>query len=227
MKVLYGAGIVDARGSLAGMTASRNTYGAYVRSKVTPINKNTNAQQGVRQDLATMSQSWAGITDAQRLAWNEIAPNWSKTGIFGNSQQFTGFNLYGRLNRYLQTIGQALIEDPILPGEVTGFTSASVVADTTAGTMVLTLNAATPAAQSTIVEATAALSAGKTFAGTAFRKISTLTNGDGATPDLEAAYINKFGALPPVGSRVFVRVRPVVNATGQPGTTLQASDIAV
>lgn len=227
MKVLYGAGVVDARGSLAGATASRNTYGSYWRSKVTPINRNTNAQQLVRQELATMAQAWAGLTDAQRLSWNEISGSWSTTNIFGNSQKWTGFNFFGHLNRYLQAIGEAQITDPVLPGTVVGFTSLAVVADTGGGTMNVTLSAATAAGQSTILEASAAFSAGVSFPGTSLRQIRVLTAGDGAVVDVAAEYITKYGALPPVGSKIFIRVRPVVIATGQPGTTIQASDIAI
>lgn len=223
----FTAFLADARGSVNGTVFSRNTYGAYARTKVTPVNPASTSQQNVRQDLATRSQGWRGLTDAQRSLWNQVAINFTRTNVFGDGVPLTGFNLYVRLNRNLFSIGVAAIDNAPQPASVFGFTSLSVVADTTAGTMNATFAPAIPAGTSVIVFATAPQSAGKTFVKSEYRQITVLTTADVSPEDLAAAYIAKFGALPPVGSKAFIKFKPVNDTTGQAGTTLQASDIAV
>jgi hypothetical protein len=48
MKVLYGQIISEARGKLGGLVASKNTYGNYMRNKVTPANPQTTEQVAAR-----------------------------------------------------------------------------------------------------------------------------------------------------------------------------------
>lgn len=226
-KILLGDRIADIRGSIGGTTYSRNTFANYIRNKTSPVNPNTVAQQLVRTRLTTMSQSWAGITQTLRDNWVDVAPSWSNTNIFNQPIDYTGFALYGRLNRNLQEINEVLIDTPPLPAAVTGMTALSVVADTTGGTMNATFTPAIAATHKVVVRATRAVSAGTNFVRTEFRKIAVLDSGDLSPVDLAAFYIAVFGALPPVGSKVFVDFKPVLIANGQNAVPLKASDIAV
>ena len=70
MKTKFGAVIVAGSGKVGGHVASHNRGGAYLRTKVTPVNPNTSYQAGVRNRLATIATSWKGLTAAQRLNWN-------------------------------------------------------------------------------------------------------------------------------------------------------------
>jgi hypothetical protein len=47
-KIKFGMMMTDARGKLGGHVFSKNRSGAYVRTKVTPVNGQTTAQTGVR-----------------------------------------------------------------------------------------------------------------------------------------------------------------------------------
>ena len=85
--------ITDIRGSQGGTTFSRNTFANYMRNKTSPVNPNTVAQQLVRNRLAAMSQSWGGLTAAQRTAWIDGAPVWSNNNIFNQAINYTGFSL--------------------------------------------------------------------------------------------------------------------------------------
>jgi len=225
--VKYTAIVADMRGKLNGSVFSKNTYGSYIRTKVTPVNPQTVAQQSSRNFMTTVSQSWRGITQLQRDLWNQSAVNFSRTNIFGDNVQLTGFNLFMRLNKNLLEIGGSIINDAPQPADVPGFESLSVVADTTTGTMNATFSPAISANVDVQVFATAPLSAGKQFVKSELRKIAVLTNADTSPEDLAAAYIAKFGALPPVGSKVFIAFKPTENTTGQAGALLKASGIAI
>jgi hypothetical protein len=226
-KVMFGNGIAEIRGSIAGNTYSRGSYGAYIRNRVTPANPNTIAQQSVRANLAQVAQGWSGLTEAQRSQWNTQAPNFSQTNIFGQGQNLTGFNLYGKINKNILEIGGATVTVPPVISSVTNLSSLTVTADTTAGTMSTAFAPAIPADQTMVVWATAPQSAGKQFVKSEYRVIDTLTVADSSPNDLATSYIAKFGALPQVGQKVFVKMIPVITLKGLKGTQLASSDIAV
>ena len=99
-KILLTHIAADIRGHAGGTVFSKNTFGNYIRNKVTPVNPNTVAQALVRSRFTSISQDWKGLTEAQRQAWNQGAINFQNTDIFGNSVPLTGFNLFtpgGRL----------------------------------------------------------------------------------------------------------------------------------
>jgi len=212
-KILLGNMIADARGSQGGTTFSRNTFANYIRNKTSPVNTNTIAQQLVRTRLTTMSQSWGGITEAERQNWIDVAPSWTNTNIFNQAIDYTGFSLYGRLNRNRQEINEALITAAPLPTEVDGMTA--------------TFTPAIVADHKVLVRATRPVTAGTNFVKNEFRKIAVLDSTDTSPIDLAAFYIAVFGALPPIGSKVFVDFKPVLIANGQNAVPLKAVAIAI
>ena len=226
-KILLGDFIADTRGSIGGTTYSRNTFSNYRRNKTSPVNPNTVPQQLVRARLTAMSQSWGGITQVLRDNWIDVAPSWTNTNIFNQAINYTGFSLYGRLNRNRQEINEALITVAPLPTEVVGFTSLSFIANTTLATIITTFAGAIPASQKVVVRATRPVSAGTQFVRNEFKKIAVLDSTDLTGLDLAAFYIAVFGALPPIGSKIFIDFKPVLVANGQNGVPLKASDIAI
>lgn len=219
--------IAEARGAVAGTVFSRNTFGAYLRTRVTPVNPATVDQALVRSQLTSIAQAWRGLTQAQRDQWNQAAVTFQNTDIFGDSVALTGFVLYMKLNRNLLAIGQAVISTPPLQTSVHNFTSASLAANTGGGTLDITYAPVIPAATTVIVRATSQLSAGVQFVKTELRQIRTITAANPSPVNVAAAYITKFGALPVAGSKVFVELRAVNDADGLTGTGLKISDIAV
>lgn len=227
MKVKLSALLADINGKLNGSVFFRTRAGLIARTKVTPVNPSTISQQGARNRFTTNSQAWKALTQALRDAWNSAVDDFKRTDVFGDLKVPTGFNLYMRLNNNLLNAGQAIISAPPLPGAVFAFTSLLVVADTTLGTLNATFAAAIPAGSSVLVLATPGVSPGKDFVKSEFRQIAVKTTADTSPEDLAAEYITKFGALPTIGKKVFIGFKVVNDVTGQAGTLLQASDIAV
>lgn len=227
MKAKFGMIVVEGRGKLGGHVASRNRGGAYFRTKVTPVNPSTTAQQNVRNSFTDLSQGWRALTPAQRLQWNNAVPNYQRTDIFGDLKTPSGKDLYQRLNGNLLAAGQAIINTPVMPQGSDSFTSFTLAANTTGGTLTATFAPAIAAGSSVVVLATAALSPGVSFAKNKFRQIEVLVNGDVSPYDLAASYILKFGALPPIGSKVFVKMSQVNDTSGERSIEIQAEDIAV
>jgi len=226
-KIKFSAWLTDARGKQSGTVFSKNRYGAYTRNRVTPVNPSTTFQVAVRNFLTTLAQAWRALTASQRTAWNGAANNFLSSNIFADVIRLSGFNLFLRLNRNLQTIGVATLTTPPVPSAVFGFTTFTLVANTTGGLLTATFTGAIPATDKVIVSATAPVSAGKSFLKSEYRIIEIATVADVSPEALAAVYITKFGALPPIGMKVGVKMQSVNLTTGQGGTPIEAQAIAV
>ncbi len=227
MKAKFGSIVVDGRGKIGGHVASKNRAGNYFRTKVTPVNPKTTAQTTVRNRLSGLSSAWRSLTAAQRSSWNAAIGDFSKTDIFGDLRNPTGFNLYQRLNNNLLTIGESSISSPPAPVAVDSFTSLSLAAEdsTVAESMTLTFAAAIAADHKVKVFATAPLSAGISFVKSEFRLIATIDSTDTSPYNLLAEYQTKFGSTGSAGQKIFVKVEQVESATGIAGIGLEASAI--
>lgn len=218
MKVKFGSLVTDGRGKIGGHVLSKNRGGAYMRTKVTPINPQTAAQSAVRGTLTSLSQSWRALTIAQITAWNNAVQNFQSTDIFGDIKKPSGINLYVKLNSNLAFAGETtVLVDP--PALTTSPTFVTISATATAGTPSLSIvfgPSPVPADTTYVVEATAPQSPGKSFLKNQYRKIGIRATA-GTTPyNALSAYIAKFGALV-AGEKVGIRVKAIDTTTGVSG----------
>lgn len=225
MKIKFGAMITEGRGKINGFVASRNRAGAYMRTKVTPVNPQTSYQSNVRARLTARSQAWAGLTTAQRLSWNSAVSGFAKTDVFGDLQNPSGFNLYVSLNNNLLNIGESALTTPPLPQAVINFTAFSVAAANGAQTLTLTFTPAIAATEKVLLFATPAVSPGKSFVKPLFRQIDVLENGDASPFSSETEYIARLGAIGTAGQKIVVKAVPVSVASGQQGIGVVAEAI--
>jgi len=226
-KVKYGEMIADMRGKINGTVHSKNTYGQYMRNKVTPVNPNTSSQASVRANFGSIAQAWRSLTDAQRFAWKQASVNFATTNIFGDSFQYTGFNLHSKINRILFTIGQAYVSSPPTPTQVTNVYIASLAVAIGAASVTATYPTAIPVGESVVVRATAPVSAGKSFVKSEYRQLTVLTSADASPRNLFGLYTALFGAITgKAGQKVFMSFTPVTN-TGIEGVESSQSAIIV
>lgn len=225
-KIKLSALISEMRGKLNGSVFSRNRGGAYIRTKVTPLNPQTLAQTLVRSSFTAVSQSWKALTQGQRDAWDSSVNNFIGTDIFGDQKTPSGFNLFMGLNKNLLDVGAATLTLPPVPGSVQAFTSLDLAADTGGGSFDMTANAAVAADTSIKVFATPGVSPGKSFVKSEFRQIGVLPAAALAANDFSTEYIATFGLLASAGLKVFIKYVPVNTITGQTGAQLQAEDLA-
>lgn len=222
MKTKFGLVIVDASGKLGGHVASKNKSGNYLRTKVTPINRRTDAQQAVRSQLSYLSKAWAGLTEAQRGSFNGSVGAYQRTNIFGDLKSPSGFNLFVKLNSIALAVGTALLTvcpAPASTGSVGAFT---VVADFSDQTLVATIPDLDLETGDVKIEATPAYSAGKSFIESEYRTIGYVAAA--ASPlSLTALYLAKFGGIGAAGQKISVRISPINSDTGQMGAGSSAS----
>ena len=128
-KILFGAGVGDARGSIGAITFTKGRNGAVLRSKVSPVQPRSGPVQMVRGLFGGLSKGWQSLGAGDRVGWNAMAATVSLTNVFGNTYHPTGLQLYQMLNRNLDTIGSAHIDVPPDDLTVTGLLTVSSVPD--------------------------------------------------------------------------------------------------
>ena len=225
MKCKFGAIVVAGRGKLGGHVASRNRFGAYWRTKVTPVNPSTVAQQSVRSRLSGLSSAWRALTASQRAAWNAACDDFKRTDIFGDLRCPSGFNLHQKLNNNLLNIGQSVITTPPMPEAVDTLTTMSIAAAAGAGTLAITYTPVIAADHSFIVRATPSVSPGKSFVRSEYRQIHVMNAADITPFSIETQYEAVFGDIGPEGMQIFVEMLGVHWDSGQAGIALAASCI--
>jgi len=226
-KIKFGMMMTDARGKLGGQVFSKNRGGAYIRTKVSPINGQTVRQSAVRSQLTGFAQGFRALGASNINAWNNAVSNFTGTDVFGDVKKPSGINLYVKLNMNLSQVGATPITLPPLPGEVPPVDSLTLTANGTSPALSLAYSPSpVPADTDWIVEATAPVSPGKSFVKSEFRQISIIGTGSTTPENLLADYAAKFGN-PITGQKTFVRVTPVNNVTGQRGLPLEAFAVAV
>lgn len=110
LKVKFGSLVTDARGSIGGVTYSRNHYGPLVRARTTPVNPRTDRQTLVRASIAFLADMWANtLTLAQRTAWNLYGSSVAMTDKLGATMYLTGYNHFIRSNLIAKMIPYPLI----------------------------------------------------------------------------------------------------------------------
>lgn len=223
MKIKYGAGIVDGSGKLNGWVASKNRGGSYMRTKVTPLNPSTTAQQNARGILGSLSTQWSSLTDAQRLSFNNAVGDFSRTDIFGDIRNPSGINLFVKLNTNLILTGQAQITTAPAKEELL-FAGINVVTmDVSGQTTNIVLDNANLDGAIVLAFATPTLTNGTSFVKNRLRSIGSFTVADDEIL-VTSGYTSKFGAFA-LGANIVVGFK-VISATGQ-ATTLQSTTASV
>jgi hypothetical protein len=132
--VKLGAIAQDVRGSLNGMVFSRNRGGAYVRTKVSPVQPVSQWSARTREIFRDVSQFWANtVTPAERQAWEEWAALHPIVNVFGDSVILSGVAAFQLVKARLAMVGVApsgsvpgswVVTDPGVPTLVAELTGA-------------------------------------------------------------------------------------------------------
>ena len=186
--------------SMQGITASRNRFGQYLRSRATPVQPRTVAQLNQRARMSTNAAAWRALTDAQRAGWLDLGLSISRTDALGQSYTLNGFMAYCSVNNNKLDAGDAAVSD-----------APAIVTPPDLLTVTLTLTAAAVSAAYTATPLGAGVrlfswvspqrSAGRKFEGD-YRLLAVSAAAAASPAVLTTAYTAKFG-VPVVGNRIF------------------------
>lgn len=210
--VIFGGGVSEIRGSIAGQVFGRNANGATIRNRTTPINARTSRQVAVRNNLAGVAAGWRLLTDAQRSGWDAATPSFPYTNRLGQPSTYTGQQLFNTLNMGLVSVGQAVIEDAPVAASTFGVIG-SMVFET--GEALEALVSVPPGNEWAIQ----AFSSGPVSPGVmrpnsvVFSLVGTFA-GDLLAGDITTGYVARFGAVA-AGQKAFFRFEAVSLSSGQ------------
>jgi hypothetical protein len=185
---------------MQGVTASRNRFGQYLRSRAIPVNPSSAAQGLVRTRLSTNSEGWRALTGVQRAGWAGLGTSMVRSDSLGQSYTLQGNQAYCSVNNNRMLCGLPAVSDAPALTAVSNIVTATITLTSASLSIAYT---ATPMAAATYlaVFASPQRSAGRNFEAD-FRFIA-ISAAAGASPLVELTpYSAKFGA-PVTGNRIF------------------------
>ncbi len=221
--IKLGALAQDVRGSLNGTTFSRNTSGAYVRTKVSPVQPITEANTAAKLYFKTLSQMWSSILTAENRAdWNAFAAVHPVVNVFGDSIILSGIAFFQLANRRLLQIGFDPLISPPPTWDTTNPGTLAVVAEVT-GTAISTLTITTGTSpetnESLYVFGTPPILGARSVQQNDLRLVSGLGDTIQSGVDFSARYVARFAPLTwAVGDRFAMTVQILNSVTGATGT---------
>jgi len=229
-KVKYGGGVADMRNAFAGQVHSRNTYGNYIRQKVSPVQPRTPRQQQLRSQLSDLAKRYSTVlTDEQRNAWINFAAANPVVDVFGDSIVLTGINMYQKVNNLRKLMGLPILDDPPSDFSVQSPTSAGlqIAYEGTPPALKIKVTFApspVPANHRVEVWATEPMKPGVMFFSHKLRLL-TISQANQTSPlDITSDYFMRFGE-PPAGTKIGVEVRFVNESNGAQSRGLRATAI--
>jgi hypothetical protein len=223
-KILLGAAIGDARGSVGAHTFTKGRFGPVLRQKVSPVQPRSAKVMAIRAFFQRISGYWSSAAmDAYRAGWDSLAAITNFTNAFGNTYHPTGLQLFQMCNRNLQLLGLPILDpapanltiDPPLTADLTAAATGPVVS------LAFTPDPV-PADVDFCFEATPCFKNGVNFAGPRYKWLANRGPDSASPADLAAAYSAIFGT-PRAGTKLFVRVWAVSRITGAASQELVAT----
>lgn len=210
--VKYAPLIAEARGAVGDVVFSRNTYGAYVRDRVTPANPDTSYQQYRRGLLASCVSSWQSLSDAQRKEWCAYASFAIQKNIFGDDSRLTGYNLYIKLNYWRIRFASGAFTSP--PDYVAPYhiRPVSFSCDNSSVDYTITWDVAPTSANRLIIYATPELSPGINYPYPHFRYLTNNTSG--TSKNIYGNFSSRFGGPATAGKKIFLYLFTLHTASG-------------
>lgn len=238
--IRYGGGVVDARGSIAGNTLSRNASGAYSRARVAPTNPGTSPQAAVRDALSLSSQNWRELTDTQREAWIDAAATvqGKYTNRLGQEQQYTGQQLWMKVQMARQAwalgggtlVGSGEDPPPLTPSPP-AVAIASLTAETAGGTTIDLLEldvTGADVANQLLVYASPPVSAGTMRPRSVrFKLIGAFEDWATGNESILTEYAAVYGTAANDGEKIFVQVKRISTTSWREASPLVLSDVLV
>jgi len=242
-RIKYSSVVADIRGSVGGVTFSRNANGAYVRNRSKGTNRKSVGQLTVRAIFTALTSAWRSLDPSSIATWVTNAALYPYKNKVGIASQYTGQQLYMKLNSTLMQSGlpqQTICTSPVtlIPTIQGTYTASQLTALLAMSNYKFLTNGIVPEGQAVAVYATAPLSAGINVApASAYRKIYVAASGFdfNTVPSsllVQTGYENVFtanwSAQPAnLGKQIFFKFKDISTVNGQSGKSDFASPTVI
>ena len=208
-------------GARGEIVASRNHYGQHLRKKGYPRKRLTVARDEADKAMFIVAEAWNHLTDSRQDPWYVAGLDVPSRTVLGKACHLDGRGFFSKVNLPRARLGQELLLEP--PAQV-DFASNPAVAFTITNdkwdfAMELMLSRAPT--EEIMLWASPPCNAGKRR-NWDYRVLGLLQTPVEGANNFRKLYVKRFG-VPPVGKRVFVRVRQQTN--GWRGKPWEASAV--
>lgn len=213
-------------GSIGGTVFSRNRGGAYMRARTIPVDPNTSFQQNSRARLATTSQDWQELTQAQRDSWLNWARQNPNTNALGAQITLSGQQAFVGLNSRLLAAAASTIDVPPIVPAPDAFTSIVQDGDLGIGDFDLTFASTLESGNQVMLFGAVLNSAGIAYVRNLFKLVSFSSVDESSPWDNESDMIARLGTLV-VDQTVHIKAAQFDPATGLVSPFLTTSVVVV
>jgi hypothetical protein len=205
-------------GSYAGVTASRNRNGQYIRTRAIPVQPRSSFQLRIRSELAATSSAWRTLTALQMAAWSSLGLQMIRADSLGQRNTLSGSQASGSINQVNKQYGQAYVADAPLLTTPSDVATVVLTADSVAPTLTVATTGE-PGTGFIGIYAAPPSTAGRTFVNN-YRLIFTSAV-SGSPYNILAAWTGRFGTLI-AGQKLAILVRTMQDGFESIGTPASA-----
>jgi hypothetical protein len=177
-----------------------------------PLRRPTRDQLRAQSETAILSVAWNSLADTQRGAWGAAARSNRRSGAKAGKRRCTGRMLFFRVNSRRLALGLPLLPEPPSSEDYAQAPLVKLVITNTAGRIALKLKVSGGDPEGVMVSSCQPVSPG-TMSWKKFVRIGFLPRPVRGISDITRLYAAKYG-VPPVGSKVFVRVQQMKDYLG-------------
>ena len=201
-------------GGIGGIVGSRNGAGDYIRARTKPTVSTTPYAMNQKALFAVASQSWQGLTAAQRQAWNEWAPQQTTFNRIGQAITQKGRVMYAGMYGRMVAAGLSPLTVPPIAPAPAPLSSIDFTADIGAGDFEITYAPATlPANTRIYYQACVNNSPAINYVENYLRFIGTSSSAAASPQDPQTLVEARFGTLV-VGQYVTIMASTFSTVTG-------------
>ena len=141
--IKLGITVVGIRGTVGGGVFSANKSGPYLKQWAYPIVRATEPELLERSRSSALPSAWRSLTQAVRDSWDTLAAlaAYERTNSLGEVYNLSGWQLYNSWQRNRQTVSLALLTTAPTATVPSGPPDATVAADESAGTLIVSWTA--------------------------------------------------------------------------------------
>ena len=183
-------------------------------------NAPTAAQRSAWADFGVVSAVWVSLTEEQRQAWNAQARTDRRGRRATRQRRPSGQRLFMKVNLRRKALGQDLRTEPLGSEAAKPFPLMRFFITNTGGRIALKLMVTYGSAEGVMLSSWHPCSAGR-MVWYRFVRLGLVPAAVRGVRDFTKLYVAKFG-VPPVGTKIFIRLRQMNDYRGNMGQTLSA-----
>jgi len=213
MKAKFGSVVVSGSGSLGGCIVSSSNSGSSLRVKSAKSQSKSILKSTQEGKFSQIAAAWRALSPSQCALWYQNAPS----GL-------SGYDYFARVNVNRQAINLSILSDAPVAVGVNPRIITSATAVFSANTFSVVINSSLLTGYYFIISASRGVSPGCSSNRVAFKRIAGISLPPLTFFGIYNYYVSVFGALPPAGQKIFLKL---VRVHGSTGSASEASFFSV